>query len=168
MIFVCLAYEAVQQHTAGFLGFQVALVLVAIQNTIFILDTNIVYEPLGGIKQTRWAAGMYLFCVLFISSIKITATIYVVRFGVGAPWTLTPSPIEGFVIGRMVDIVWMFFNAILPLFIAWFRSTQDEYLKIEITSEEPSYIESGTEETTSLHAGGKDRTGATYEAVVSI
>ena len=76
MIFVCLAYEAVQQHTVGFLRF--------IQNTIFILDNNIIDEPLGGIKQARWATRMYLFCVLFISRIKITATNYVVRFGVGA------------------------------------------------------------------------------------
>ena len=62
----------------------------------------------------------------------------------------------------------MFFNTILPLFIAWFRSTQEEYLKIEITSEEPTYIKKSTEETTSFHAGGKDGTEATYEAVVSI
>ena len=61
MIFVCLAYENVKSHTAAFFGLQVALMLVALQNTLFIWDDNIKYEQIGSdIKHTRHLALAFL------------------------------------------------------------------------------------------------------------
>jgi len=134
MIFVCLAYENVKSHTAGFLGLQIALMLVAVQNTLFVWDANIKYEQLGSdIKYTRRAALAYLIGDLIICSFKITATIYVVRYGHGAPWTLAPSFIPGKRVGQVVDIIWMIFNAVIPLFIANFRSKNEVPLTFTVT-----------------------------------
>jgi hypothetical protein len=48
-----LAYVNVQGHTAGFLGFQLALVMVAILNTWYALVTRDTNNVLGGIRGTR-------------------------------------------------------------------------------------------------------------------
>lgn len=164
MIFVCIAYEQVQQHTAGFLGFQVVLVLVAIQNTLFIIDSNIVYPSLGGIKKTRMAAITYLCCVLFIGFFKIRATIYVVQNAKGADWTLKDSPIPNWKVGQLVDRIWMIINAIMPLGISYYRSKNEAAIKFTITSEEPSYVGHEDDEVVGLTTGG-GHGGTKYEAV---
>lgn len=134
MIFVCIAYENVQQHTAGFLGLQIALMLVALQNTLFIWDANIKYEQLGSdIKNTRRAAVAYLIGDLLICSFKIRATIFVVMNGYGAPWTMAPTFIPGKCVGQIVDLVWMVFNAFIPLLIANFRSMNEVPLTFTIS-----------------------------------
>eukprot|EP00485_Elphidium_margaritaceum_P003315 CAMPEP_0202693318 /NCGR_PEP_ID=MMETSP1385-20130828/7468_1 /ASSEMBLY_ACC=CAM_ASM_000861 /TAXON_ID=933848 /ORGANISM="Elphidium margaritaceum" /LENGTH=281 /DNA_ID=CAMNT_0049348979 /DNA_START=69 /DNA_END=911 /DNA_ORIENTATION=+ len=103
MIFVCLAYESAQQHTAGFLGLQIALILVAMHNGGFIWDANISYKALGGIKGTRFAVVCYVLANMIISSFKLAATIHVVRTGRGARWTLKPTMITGVVVGQIID-----------------------------------------------------------------
>lgn len=133
MIFVCIAYENVQHHTAGFLGLQIVLILVAVQNTLFIWDSNTVYTQLGGITNTRRAALAYLIGNLMVSSIKVKATIFVVMNGFGAPWTLEPSILPGKCVGQLVDLIWMIFNALLPLLIARFRSKNERPLEITIS-----------------------------------
>ena len=72
MIFVCIAYENVQQHTAGFLGLQVVLILVAVQNVLYIIDADVSYNFLGGIKRTRQVAITYLGLLLVISAVKVS------------------------------------------------------------------------------------------------
>ena len=166
MIFICLAYEQVQQHTAGFLGLQVALVLIAIQNTLFIIDTNTVYHPFG-LKQTQKLAKIYLGTVFFMGFFKISATIYVVMNGVGAKWTLIPTPIPGFKVGRIVDVVWMLVNAILPLLIARFRASQEAQLLITIENEEPTYVDNGEEAIALTKTKGGASGGVKYEAIAS-
>lgn len=165
MIFVCIAYEQVKQHTMGFLGLQIALILVAIQNTLFMIDTNVAYKYLGGtVTSTRFWALFYLVVLIIISGFKVTATIYVVQNGVGAPWTLKPSGINGWYVGRLVDIIWMIVNAILPLFISRLRANEDSPLIIEVrTKDEPTYIDGSSEESAALTSGGGE---ARYESVV--
>jgi len=155
MIFVNLAYEDVEGHTVGFLGLQIALILVAIQNTGYIYDAEISYDAVGGIKNTRRFALAYIIGDLVICSFKIMATIYVVQNGVGAPWTLKPSPIPGKCVGQIVDLAWMFFNAIIPLLLSYFRSKNELPLEIKIT-QDVIYVEDGTEktETKGLTSGG--------------
>jgi hypothetical protein len=56
VIFACIAHGNVKQHTAGFLGLQIALMLVALQNSLFIWDAEIIYKQLGSdVKNTRRA-----------------------------------------------------------------------------------------------------------------
>ena len=125
MIFVCIAYENVQQHTAGFLGLQVVLILVAVQNVLYIIDADVSYEFLGGIKRTRQVAITYLVLLLVISAVKVSATIFIVANGYGADWTRRKTAIEGVVSGQIVDWIWMVFNAVLPLGISIVRQRGD-------------------------------------------
>ncbi len=163
MIFVCIAYEDPSKHTAGFLGLQISLILVALKNVLYVIDSNESVSWLGGIKQTRMVAIAYLIGLMAISSVKITATIYVVQYGRGAPWTLEPSPVPGNCVGQLVDKIWMIFNAVLPLIISYVRSKSEYPLDITITSEEPMYIAPGTE-MKPLAKGGAG--GLKYEASV--
>jgi len=140
MIFVFLAYEATAMHTMGFLCLQTALVLVAIQNTLFVLFTKQGYDVVGGVKNTQIAAKVYLTLLLIVSSMKVSATIYIVMHGKGAPWTLVPSFYKGEPVGWLVDKVWMLFNAVIPLLIAWVRSKNEGTIHITITEDEPKYM----------------------------
>jgi len=132
MIFVCIAYEKVEQHTAGFLGLQISLILVAVSNSAFIWNTKTSYDSLGGLRNTRIAVLAYIIGDLIICSFKISATIYVVTHGKGAKWTMEDSLIKGTCVGQIVDMIWMIFNAIVPLFISYFRSRNEHPLEIKI------------------------------------
>lgn len=135
MIFVCLAYEDVRQHTAGFLGLQIALILVALHNAIFVWDSKIAYKRLGGpengLKRTRIGIVAYMIGLIAISIAKVCATTYVVFFGHGAAWTL--EPVGSVVAGQVVDWLWMIFNAIIPMFLAFFRARYEAPLNIAIS-----------------------------------
>jgi hypothetical protein len=127
MIFIVLAYENVRGHTAGFLGLQIALMSVAILNTCYVLETQVKYEFLGGLRGTRIAAYTYIICNLMISGIKVYLTMFVV-LGLGdkhiyPEWGLQ-KPIAGsdMVVGEYVDVIWMIFNALLPWIISFVRS----------------------------------------------
>lgn len=155
MIFVCIAYEKVQQHTAGFLGLQVALILVAVQNSLFLVDTDVSYEFFGGIHKTRKVIKAYIIGLLAISSVKVTATIYVVGNGFGAPWTMQDSGIGDMKVGQLVDKIWMLFNAVAPLIISFFRSKNEIPLVIEISTRAPNYIgDSSTEDKPLVKSSG--------------
>ena len=139
MIFVVLAYEQVRGYTAGFLGLQLALVTVAILNTAFILETGTSYSFLGGVRGTRIAAYSYIIGDLIISSIKVYLSSYIV-FGWGLDgdhgdlyptWALREVT-DGVVIGKVVDLIWMIFNGILPLIISFIRSKSEVPLKFTV------------------------------------
>lgn len=87
MIFVIVAYENVQGHTAGFLGLQVALMIVAILNVYQILETKVHYSWLGGYRGTRLAASIYLALNMTVSSIKF----YLVCLHITNDPTLLPN-----------------------------------------------------------------------------
>ncbi|CAJ1963269.1 unnamed protein product [Cylindrotheca closterium] len=143
MIFVCIAYENVQQHTAGFLGLQMALILVSIQNAGYVWDTDIAYDI--GIfgdtvekkrRGTRIAVVVYIICTVIISIVKVSATANLVLSGEAAPWTMKESFISGAIVGQLVDWIWMVFNAVLPLFISFYRSRHEQPLEITITQDQ--------------------------------
>jgi len=52
MIFVILSYENMGGHSAGFFGLQIVLMMVAIQNTLYVISTGIAYKFLGNTKDT--------------------------------------------------------------------------------------------------------------------
>lgn len=141
MIFVCLAYENVAQHTAGFLGLQFALILISLHNAVFIWNSNITYKLLGGpqngLRNTRIVVVIYIICNLAISITKICATFYVVLYGRGAAWTL--RSVGSVVAGQVVDWIWMIFNAIIPFGVSFIRWRNETPLEI-VVSQQAVYV----------------------------
>ena len=158
MIFVVLAYDNVRWHTAGFLGLQLALITVTIQNTTYVLETKVAYQRLGGLQGTRLAIHIYLVCNVIISTIKLYLTSYVV-LGLGLtsdkeedgvhyghtypPWALHKVT-SNMVVGEVVDIIWMFFNAFLPFVISFVRSRFEPGLVFTIDLQRPKFHEPPT------------------------
>jgi len=138
MIFVYIAYENVEMHTLGFLGFQVCLMLMALQTVIYILETDHVMYNLETDhvkkhrffgKYTKYLAIAFIIGDLIIFAFKVTATFYVVLHGRGAPWTMRDSHIGDTKIGELVDLIWMIFNALAPLIISFIRMMHDRKYK---------------------------------------
>jgi len=134
-IFVNISYDDPKGHTRGFLCLQLGICYVAIDNTHYVRETKQIYPSYGFLdtpeKVTKWA-NIYLYSNLAITAVKIYATIYIVRNGVGPAFYKIGLP-GGYVLGQIVDRIWMGFNAILPPFIAYIRMKEEEPFVIEIT-----------------------------------
>ena len=146
MIFVCIAYENVQQHTAGFLGLQIALILIATENTLYVIDADISYAFLGGMKRTRQVAITYLVLLLIASSVKVSATTFFIVNGYGTAWSRRETAINGVVFGQIVDWVWMLFNAVLPLGISIIRERNEDPITVLFLTTDQGHIVSSYEE----------------------
>jgi len=146
MIFVFIAYSNPQGHTAAFLGLQIALILVALQNTMYVLMTGQSYPTINlSAEKTKMVGITYLVCLLAISSIKIWASCFIVANGVGPDFYKRDSFIPGLVNGKLVDYVWMTFNAIIPFVIALVRSKNEDPIHLEATSPKPEYRDTSGE-----------------------
>ena len=149
MIFVVISYENPKGHTAGFLGLQIALIMVAIQNVNYVIMTGQTYKTrlFGEWSSSRVAclAKTYLILNLCISAVKVWATVYIVKHGVGPDLYKQPTRIPGIVTGRIIDLIWMLFNAIIPFFIAVLRMRNEEPLEIDISIPSPTYVNSAGE-----------------------
>jgi len=150
-IFVNIAYEYPGRHAAGFLCLQVGICYVAINNTHYVRETKQIYPSYGFLdtpeKVAKWAS-IYLYSNLAVSAVKIYATIYIVFEGV-APGFYTWDVPGSWVLGKNVDFIWMIFNAVLPVFIAYVRMKEEEPFVIEIVV--PAY------EVTGAGSGETDR-----------
>lgn len=145
-IFVIIAYEDPQGHTAAFVGLQLALLLVALQNTGFVYITNTSYHQLGGIHNTRKAAIAYLVGDVIISLFKIVLDLKVVF--TGSTFEFTKKSMGLICVGQFIDYIWMFFNALIPWGLSYFRSKNEAPLKIVFSQEEAPYeMEEVNEET---------------------
>lgn len=151
MIFVVIAYMDLSGHTAGFFCLQITLILVAMMNTYFILDSKAEYSWLGGRKGTIIVASVYIFCNLIISPIKLYLTAEIVFKGRPAPWSL--NMVAGNLAGQTVDNLWTVFNAVIPLFVSVVRAFSEPSLKIKVdvppskwTGEDGHLIQDGAEE----------------------
>jgi len=130
MIFVFVAYENVKMHTIGFLGFQICLMLMAIQTVLYIVETdNEIKNRFCG-KYTKHGAIAFIIGDLIIFAFKIPATSYVVHHGRGAPWTIKDTFIGGMKVGEIVDLIWMIFNALAPLIVSFVRMMRDRKHKL--------------------------------------
>jgi hypothetical protein len=139
MVFSELSYEDISGHVAGFLGLSIALILVTIQNCIYILDSQVAYSFLGGLKGTRSAVIVYLISNLIISGYEVSILYHAVRKEEIAPWvTQKVGPIAAI---QLVDWVWMFFNAILPLFQSFVRARTERGMQITIDMKPQKYLD---------------------------
>jgi hypothetical protein len=161
MVFVVLAYENVQYHTAGFLCLQIGLMLIAIQNTLYVVCSK--QNLICSVKATKQIAITYIVCNIIISAFKIAGTIHIVLEGQGAKWVLVEI-MPGVYVGKVVDLIWMAFNAVIPLIIALFRNKAEDKLRIAITSETDDGV-TDESETLSLTKGGASGEPAGYESI---
>eukprot|EP00536_Pseudo-nitzschia_multiseries_P005054 jgi/Psemu1/254143/estExt_Genewise1Plus.C_910044 len=141
MIFVFIAYENVQGHTAGFLCLQIGLVLIALQNVLYVIMTGQSYPNfgLGNEKSVAIFCYLYLAVLFVVSYYKIQGTIYIVKNGVGSPFYLEPSGVFGLLKGQVIDKIWMFVNALVPFVFAFVRAKSEDPLNFEITIPTPTY-----------------------------
>eukprot|EP00555_Chaetoceros_dichaeta_P012167 CAMPEP_0198262014 /NCGR_PEP_ID=MMETSP1447-20131203/10581_1 /TAXON_ID=420782 /ORGANISM="Chaetoceros dichaeta, Strain CCMP1751" /LENGTH=367 /DNA_ID=CAMNT_0043950083 /DNA_START=93 /DNA_END=1196 /DNA_ORIENTATION=+ len=130
MIFVVIAYQNVQGHTAGFFGLQLTLVMIALINTYFIIDSKAEYAFLGGRKGTLYIARIYLSCILIISPLKLFLSGHIVFRNEPVGWSL--NKVGGSVAGVVVDNIWFVFNAVLPLAVALLRAFSEPCLNIVV------------------------------------
>ena len=140
MIFVVEAASNLGGHTAGFLGLQIVLMMVTIQNTIYIIDGGFSYAFLGGRKRTVIYAFTYCICNFVISAMKIACTVYVVVHEWPMPFTLNPSIVPGWVNGKLIDSIWMLLNALAPLVISFVRSKTEKPIIIKIGMITPTFV----------------------------
>jgi hypothetical protein len=141
MIFIVESYGNSPGYGAGFLGFIVLMILVTIQNCIYILDTSsprrqqqvVVdeYKFLGaGLKGTRVAVIIYLIINLIINGCMFASIYHIAKTGEAAAFTA--QKFGSFVVGRDGGTIWMLFNVALPTFIAFFRARRDHGLAITL------------------------------------
>lgn len=144
MIFVCIAYENVQQHTAGFLGMQIALLLVAVMNVCYIIVTKQGYPSFGISPQLATKiAFVYLVINGLVSLVKIYGTVVIV-FGKRTPRYFFWKTFLGLDLGQVIDLIWMLMNAILPLIIAYVRSVDEENVTVTVSAPHHIYYRSET------------------------
>jgi hypothetical protein len=134
MIFIVESYGNSPGYGAGFLGFIVLMILVTIQNCIYILDSQVVdeYKFLGGagLKGTRVAVIIYLIINLIINGCMFASIYHIAKTGEAAAFTA--QKFGSFVVGRDGGTIWMLFNVVLPTFIAFFRARTDHGLAITL------------------------------------
>ena len=150
MIFIVESYDNSPGYGAGFLGFIVLMSIVTIQNCMYILDSSPCRQEVldeekkfllgaGGLKgTTRVAVITYLISNLIINGCMFASIYHIVKTGEAAAFTA--QKFGSFVVGRDGGKIWMFFNVVLPNFIAFFRARTDHGLAITLIKVPPSRL----------------------------
>lgn len=139
MIFVVIAFENVSGHTAGFFGLQLTLIIVALLNTYFMIDSKAEFAWLGGRKGTLIVGLTYIVLNFVVSPLKLTLTSYIVFLGRPAEWSL--NTIGSLYVGEFVDKVWFVFNAIIPLLVGFLRAFSEPPLIITVDVAASNYTD---------------------------
>lgn len=125
--------EGALGHTMGFFGLQLALILVALENVLFINWTGVEY-PYLGTAGTRIASWLYFIIVTPLTFFKI----YV------AFTALIGHKINHFMlVGRVVDFMWMILIALMPLVFAQVGRKTLAHLKITVERDSPAWKDKG-------------------------
>ena len=103
------------------------------------------YKFIGGLRNTRIIAGVYIIGNLIISSFKIALSIHVVVKGDASPLTFKKTALPGWVAGRVIDVIWMLFNAVIPFVVAFVRARSEPPLTFEIGMKNPKFIDDETD-----------------------
>lgn len=140
MIFIFIAYEDVSNHTLSFLGLQLAFIMITIQNGIHIIDTGVSYKFLGGPRGTKIFTRCYVVANIVISIIKVYLSSQVITYGRPVAWSLKEVAF-GWNWSRFIDSIWLFFNGLAPMLIAFIRARSEKPLIIEVSMETPNFIE---------------------------
>jgi len=121
--------EGALGHTMGFFGLQLSLILVALENVLFVNLTGVEY-PLLGARGTTIASWLYFFAVTPLTLFKI----YV------AFTALTGHKINNFeLIGKTVDHMWMLLVAFMPILFAQLGRKTEAFLKITVEQDSSAW-----------------------------
>jgi len=112
--------EGALGHTLGFFGLQLSLILVSLENVLFINLTGVEY-PFLGARGTKVAS-----CIYFVAIVPITLFKIYVAFT-----ALIGNKIDNFeVVGKTVDHMWMVLIAFMPILFAQVGRKTEAFLKI--------------------------------------
>jgi len=125
--------EGALGHTMGFFGLQLALIIVAVENVLYIQWTGVEFPYLGK-GGTYIASWLYIVVVTPLTLFKI----YV------AFTALIGQKIDNFmVIGRVVDFLWMILIALMPLLFAQVGRKTEAHLKITVERDSIAWKDKG-------------------------
>jgi len=127
MIFVYPAEENIVGHTLGFLGLQIAVALIALENVMLANARKEDYFHLGR-KATRVLSWTYYFVLLPATILKFSID---VGFLIKKPLVNIQDPVQVIFV-HSLDKIWMIFAAILPFFFAIYQYKTEPHLKIKI------------------------------------
>jgi len=127
MIFVYSVEESVVGHTLGFLGLQVVLVLVALENVLLANARKEDYFRIGR-KATQVLTWTYFFILLPATLLKLIVDI---SFLMKKPIVNIQDPIQVIFV-HSLDKIWMIFAAVLPFFFAIYQYKTEPHLKVRI------------------------------------
>jgi hypothetical protein len=127
MIFVISVEESAAGHTLGFLGLQIFLLLVALENVMLANCRKEDYFRLGH-KATKALSWTYYFILAPATIMKIVFTI---AFLVKKPLLDIHDPLQVLFI-RTLDRIWLVLAAVLPLFFSIYQYKTEPHLKIKI------------------------------------
>lgn len=111
MIFINLVSVNMLAHSFGFLGLQVGLCLVALENVLFLNATQVSYEWLGGRRNTKIASWTYLIVASVTTFFKMFFTTYNILTRTRFPG-VTPA------LTKAIDHFWMLLIAVMPIWFA--------------------------------------------------
>jgi hypothetical protein len=129
MIFVNLVSVNMLAHSFGFLGLQICLCLVGLENVLYLNAIQVSYRWLGGRRNTKIVSWTYLFLACVTSFFKMFFTTYHI-LNQKAFYGVTPF------LTKNIDRFWMLLFAVMPLWFAHLAVRADPALKITIDYDE--------------------------------
>ena len=159
MVFIWTAYENFGQHCMTFFGLQVAMFLIALQNSLQAYNADIAYpfcDWMGGgvdnrIRNTKRGVVLYM---LLLTSVSLSY-FYLCAEGLvmhRTNPTLLMEVVGNVTVGMILDKAWLFLNMFVPLVIAYNRSKHDYPLDITFGQNVRYYRANEDEETTPLQS----------------
>jgi len=116
-------------HTLGFFCLQLSLILVSLENVLFINLTGVEY-PFLGARGTKVAS-----CLCFVAILPLTLFKICVAFT-----ALIGIAIDNFeVVGKTVDHLWMVLVAFMPILFAQVGRKTEAFLKIAFERENSAW-----------------------------
>ena len=111
-------------HTLGFLGMQIALLLVAFENVAYAFYTH---QSMFGLppRWTKVGAVTYLFLLTLITCFKLSWAITL--FATGTPWATGTM-------ARTVDRAWMALVAVMPMIFAIYQMRTEPELVVTVVN----------------------------------
>jgi uncharacterized protein YacL len=136
MIFVCSVFQtpipffgtempAVVAHTLGFFGMQFALILIAVENVVYIVYNKKTMLSMS-VETTKVMAIVYVVVLAVITGLKISWASSI--FITGTPWIGAPWP-------HIFDRVWMLLAAVMPVFFSLYGMKTEPDMVISIVNQ---------------------------------
>ena len=130
MVFVVIAFEDTKGHTLGFQGLQLSLVLVSLQDVLYMEALRIAW-PRVGRKLTRALHWTYFAALTLVTFLKLL--IVFTLFYASAP-VVDPKTSSGATFCQILDRLWMLLAAVLPVALAELERRSEPGLYFVVTA----------------------------------